>query len=52
MHFDVVPGPVKAVALHRPQEEAAAVLLTELAHMRREAERDASIRWGRRRPKD
>lgn len=52
VHFDVVPGPVKAVALHRPQEEAAAVLLTELAHMRREAERDASIRWGRRRPKD
>ena len=50
VHFDVVPGPVKAVALHRPQEEAAAVLLTELAHMRREAERDASIRWGRRRP--
>jgi len=47
VHFDVVPGPVKPVALHRGIGEAGEVIVSEIARMRAAALADHSVRWGR-----
>lgn len=50
IHFDVVPGPVRPVALHRPMGEAGRAIVAEVGHMRRATKSDHSLRWGRTRP--
>lgn len=46
VHYDVVPGPVKPVALHRPAGEAGAEVAAEIARMREAARHDTHLRWG------
>jgi putative membrane protein len=50
VHYDVVPGPVRAVALHRPASEAGAEVAAEIARMRESARHDRYLRWGRSAP--
>ncbi len=47
VHFDIVPGPVSPVALHRGIAEAGQVMVAEVARMRSAALSDRSVRWGR-----
>ncbi|MDQ1245639.1 MAG: hypothetical protein QG597_6 [Actinomycetota bacterium] len=47
VHFDVVPGPIKPVALHRPLADAGQSMTAEIGLMRRAAKSDRSHRWGR-----
>lgn len=47
VHFDVVPGQVRAFAPHRPREEARAFAFAEVERARLAGRADRSVRWAR-----
>ncbi|TXI55301.1 MAG: hypothetical protein E6Q57_01255 [Mycobacterium sp.] len=47
VHFDIVPGPVRPVALRRGNAEAADLLVAEARRVLAATAADSSLRWGR-----
>lgn len=47
VHFDIVPGPVRPMALHRGEREAAQLLVDEAQRVLAATAADSSLRWGR-----
>jgi putative membrane protein len=45
VHFDIVPGPVRPVARHRPAAEAASFANAEVARVHAAGRSDRSARW-------